>query len=171
MDRGNGRQILNAEKGSRFRPVSQDACLGGIPCAQFITWIPGVLSSANGNSCERPAACGKPSASRAGIILRDATIQRFEFTFEAAWKTLQLFLLHQGLETTGPRQVLKQAFALGLIPTLDEADIWLAMLEDRNLTTHTYREDPAETIAAHIRADYAARLVDLAQTLAALKLD
>ena len=45
-----------------------------------------------------------------GDILRDATIQRFEFTFEAAWKTLQLFLLHQGFEATGPRQVLKQAF-------------------------------------------------------------
>ncbi len=106
-----------------------------------------------------------------GDILRDATIQRFEFTFEAAWKTLQLFLLHQGLEATGPRQVLKQAFAFGLIQTPDEADVWLAMLEDRNLTTHTYREDLAEMIAAHIRADYAARLVDLAETVAALKLD
>lgn len=106
-----------------------------------------------------------------GDILRDATIQRFEFTFEAAWKTLQLFLLHQGLEATGPRQVLKQAFAFGLIRTPDEADVWLAMLEDRNLTTHTYREELAETIAAHVRADYAARLVGLAETLAALKLD
>lgn len=106
-----------------------------------------------------------------GDILRDATIQRFEFTFEAAWKTLQLFLLHQGFEATGPRQVLKQAFAFGLIQTTDEADVWLAMLEDRNLTTHTYREDLAETIAAHIRADYAARLIDLAERLATLKLD
>ena len=106
-----------------------------------------------------------------GDILRDATIQRFEFTFEAAWKTLQLFLLHQGFEATGPRQVLKQAFAFGLIQTPDEADVWLAMLEDRNLTTHTYREALAETIVANVRAHYAARLVDLAERLATLEFD
>lgn len=106
-----------------------------------------------------------------GDILRDATIQRFEFTFEAAWKTLQLFLLHQGFDATGPRQVLKQAFAFGLIQTPEEADVWLAMLEDRNLTTHTYREALAEVIAANIRAHYAARLVDMAGRVAALKLD
>ncbi len=82
-------------------------------------------------------------------ILRDATIQRFEFTFEIAWKTLQLYLLHQGLETTGPRQTLKQAFVDGLIATPEEADVWLAMLEDRNLTTHTYREAVAESIGPH----------------------
>lgn len=106
-----------------------------------------------------------------GDILRDATIQRFEFTFEAAWKTLQLFLLHQGFEATGPRQVLKQAFPFGLIQTPEEADVWLAMLEDRNLTTHTNRETLAEAIAANIRAHYAARLADMAERVAALSLD
>ncbi|MFO7542754.1 MAG: HI0074 family nucleotidyltransferase substrate-binding subunit [Thiobacillus sp.] len=106
-----------------------------------------------------------------GDILRDATIQRFEFTFEAAWKTLQLFLLHQGFEATGPRQTLKQAFAFGLIPTPEEADVWLAMLEDRNPTTHTYRETLAEAIALNIRAHYAARLVEMADRVAALNLD
>ena len=35
-----------------------------------------------------------------GDILRDATIPRFEFAFDAAWKTLQPFLLHQGFEAT-----------------------------------------------------------------------
>lgn len=63
-------------------------------------------------------------------ILRDATIQRFEFTFEVAWKTLQMYLQYQGYETTGPRQALKQAFTHGLIQTPEEADIWLAMLEE-----------------------------------------
>lgn len=104
-------------------------------------------------------------------ILRDATIQRFEFTFEAAWKALQMYLLYQGYEVLGPRQVLKQAFTHGLIQTTDEADIWLAMLEDRNLTTHTYREALAEAIAAHIRARYAASLHDMAARVAGLSLD
>lgn len=106
-----------------------------------------------------------------GDILRDAAIQRFEFTFETAWKTLQRYLQHHGIETADPRQALKQAFALGLIATPEEADIWLAMLEDRNLTTHTYREALAETIAAHIRADYARLLRELAEKLLALRLD
>ncbi|HUW29475.1 MAG TPA: HI0074 family nucleotidyltransferase substrate-binding subunit [Sulfuriferula sp.] len=104
-------------------------------------------------------------------ILRDATIQRFEFTFEIAWKTLQLYLLHQGMEATGPRQTLKQAFVDGLIATPEDADIWLAMLEDRNLTTHTYREAVAESIAAHIRRRYASQLHDMAVWVAKLTLD
>lgn len=104
-------------------------------------------------------------------ILRDATIQRFEFTFEAAWKALQLYLQYQGLEATGPRQAIKQAFAQGLIQTPEEADIWLAMLEDRNLTTHTYREALADAIAANIRARYAACLHEMAVRLSMLGLD
>lgn len=111
------------------------------------------------------------TSQQGGDILRDATIQRFEFTFEAAWKTLQLYLLHQGVEAAGPRQVLKQAFSLGVIQTPEEADVWLAMLEDRNLTTHTYRESLAEAIAANVRAHYATRLADMAERVAALCLD
>lgn len=104
-------------------------------------------------------------------IVRDATIQRFEFTFEAAWKTLQLYLQHQGLDATGPRQVLKQSFVQGLISTPEEADIWLAMLEDRNLTTHPYREDLAEAIVARAREQYADCLYDMAQRMSRLALD
>ena len=66
------------------------------------------------------------------------------------------------------RQTLRQAFAFGLIPTPEEADHWLAMLEDRTLTTHTDRESLAETIATHIRARYAALLMDMARRVAAL---
>jgi hypothetical protein len=40
-------------------------------------------------------------------IVRDAAIQRFEFTFELVWKTLQLYLEHEGFESAGPRAVLK----------------------------------------------------------------
>lgn len=104
-------------------------------------------------------------------ILRDATIQRFEFTFEAAWKALQMYLQHQGLEANDPRQVLKQAFAQGIIPSPEEADIWLDMLEDRSLTTHTCRESLAEAIAANIRARYASRLLELAERLSRQSLD
>ena len=102
-------------------------------------------------------------------IIRDATIQRFEFTFEVVWKTLKLFLERQGHECGGPRPTLKKAFAEGLIPTTEEADIWLRMLEDRNLTSHAYDQALAARIHLHIVRDYAALLGTMAgriQTLA-----
>lgn len=67
--------------------------------------------------------------------------------------------------------MLKQAFAQGLIRTPEEADIWLDMLEDRNLTTHTYREALADAIAARIRGRYAECLYRMAERLSALELD
>ena len=53
-------------------------------------------------------------------IVRDAAIQRFEFTFELVWKTLQLYLEHEGFEAAGPRAVLKRAFVIRLISDQDE---------------------------------------------------
>jgi len=47
-------------------------------------------------------------------ILRDAVIQRFEFSFELVWKGLKLYLERQGHECGGPRPTLKKAFAEGL---------------------------------------------------------
>jgi nucleotidyltransferase substrate binding protein (TIGR01987 family) len=68
-------------------------------------------------------------------LIRDATIQRFEFCFELAWKAIQETLRDQGLDCLSPRTCLAAAFKLEWFD--DEAG-WLAMLGDRNLTTHTY---------------------------------
>ena len=73
-------------------------------------------------------------------LVRDATIQRFEFTFKALWKTLKLYLQRQGHVCGGPRPTIKQAFAENLIASPEAADRWLQMLEDRNLTSHAYDE-------------------------------
>lgn len=102
-------------------------------------------------------------------ILRDAVIQRFEFSFELVWKALKLYLERQGHECGGPRPTLKKAFAEGLISTADEGDVWLQMLEDRNLTSHAYDEALAIRIYQHIVKDYAPLLGAMAgkiQTLA-----
>ena len=104
-------------------------------------------------------------------LIRDATIQRFEFTFEVVWKTLKLFLERQGHECGGPRPTLKKAFAEGLIPTPEEADIWLRMLEDRNLTSHAYDQALAASIHLHIVREYAALLGTMAGRIQALSWD
>lgn len=101
-------------------------------------------------------------------IARDATIKRFEFTFEVVWKTLKLFLEHQGHECNSPRSTIRKAFTEGLIATPEEADIWLRMLEDRNLTSHTYDEGLARRIYSGIVQEYAVRLGTMAATIQSL---
>lgn len=88
-------------------------------------------------------------------LIRDAVIQRFEFTLETVWKALKLYLEHQGFECGGLRQTLKKAFLENLIPDAEEADIWLQMLEDRNLTSHAYDETLAICIYQNIVRIYA----------------
>jgi nucleotidyltransferase substrate binding protein (TIGR01987 family) len=104
-------------------------------------------------------------------LIRDATIQRFEFTFEVVWKTLKLYLERQGHECGGPRPTLKKAFAEGLIHTPDEADVWLRMLEDRNLTSHAYDQTLAARIYDHIVRDYAPLLSTMAAQIETLTWD
>lgn len=78
----------------------------------------------------------------------DATIQRFEFTIELFWKLLKKILYTQGVTVQYPRDILKEAYAGGLI---DDEQIWLSMLNDRNQTSHTYDEDLADQIYLRIQ--------------------
>lgn len=94
-------------------------------------------------------------------IVRDACIQRFEFTFEMAWKALQGYALGEGIECNSPRDCLRAGFRLGLI----ERDAqWMAMVEDRNRSSHTYDEESARTIYRAL-PEYARLLRALLQNL------
>jgi len=101
-------------------------------------------------------------------LVRDAVIQRFEFTFELIWKSLKLYLERQGLDCGGPRSTLKKAFTEGLINSPDEADVWLQVLEDRNLTSHAYDEALANRIYQHVVQDYTALLGQMAAKIQTL---
>ena len=104
-------------------------------------------------------------------ILRDAVIQRFEFTFELVWKSLQLYLEHRGLECGSPRATLKKSFSEGLIQTPEDADAWLQMLDDRNLTSHAYDEALAQRIYQHIVQNYTPLLSQMAKHIQTLAWD
>jgi nucleotidyltransferase substrate binding protein (TIGR01987 family) len=104
-------------------------------------------------------------------ILRDAVIQRFEVSFELVWKGLKLYLERQGHECGGPRPTLKKAFAEGLIATPEEADVWLQMLDDRNLTSHAYDEALATRIYQHVVRDYSRLLGAMAGRIQTLTWD
>lgn len=102
-----------------------------------------------GQALDRLDEALRMKASEAGFasILRDAAIQRFEFSLELTWKTLKRALEAEGLEAATPRQALQKAFAAGWI---DEESLWLGMLRDRNLTSHTYREALAVEIHSRL---------------------
>jgi nucleotidyltransferase substrate binding protein (TIGR01987 family) len=80
------------------------------------------------------------------LVERDAAIQRFEYSTEACWKAAQSVLSMQfGLELASPKSVIRASAQNAL---LTEADARLAMdlVDDRNLTAHTYNEALAQAI-------------------------
>ncbi|HOM11790.1 MAG TPA: HI0074 family nucleotidyltransferase substrate-binding subunit [Rubrivivax sp.] len=90
-------------------------------------------------------------------IVRDALIQRFEFTFEAGWRAAYRWLRARGADVAEEAfAVLPRAFANKLIS--DEAG-WSEMRRKRNLTSHTYQEQLAIEVAAFVRGT-GVRLLD-----------
>lgn len=96
-------------------------------------------------------------------VVRDGVIQRFEFTTELAWKATREYLLDQGfVEVNSPKSVMKEAFSYGLIKN-DE--IWVQILNDRNLTSHIYKEDISIEICNRIIATHFNELKALSERL------
>lgn len=82
---------------------------------------------------------------------RDGVIQRFEFTFELLWKGVKVCLEDKGIEAKTPKDCLKAAFRVGWI---ENEQIYLDMLEDRNKTSHLYDEPESEKIFQRIKTSY-----------------
>ena len=79
-------------------------------------------------------------------------IKAFEYCFELAWNSLRDLLRSQGNATLlGSRDTLREAFRLGLI---SDGEGWMLMIQDRNLTSHTYNRATAEAIASNICRRY-----------------
>jgi len=78
---------------------------------------------------------------------KDATIQRFEFTFELGWKTIQTYIEDQGLECKSPKGCLREGARLEIIENLEE---WFKYLKARNLIAHIYNEKMADKIYSQI---------------------
>lgn len=77
-------------------------------------------------------------------FVRDSAIQRFEFTFELAWKAIKSHLEDSGIvPCLSPKACFREAHKRGLI---DYDTLWLDMVKLRNLTAHTYIEQVAEQV-------------------------
>jgi len=99
-------------------------------------------------------------------------VKAFEYTYELGWNTLRDLLRSRGAtDLLGSRDAIREAVNTGLI---SDGPIWMAMVRDRNLTSHVYNRSTAEAINANISADYLpafqrlrARLTPLAEDEAA----
>ena len=83
---------------------------------------------------------------------KEGLVQRFEYTWELAWKTLADYLNESGVifEKT-PKAVIRAAFAAGLI---EDGDIWMEALKARNLMSHAYDPKRFEKILIAIKGSY-----------------
>ncbi|MBI1317438.1 MAG: nucleotidyltransferase [Candidatus Hydrogenedens sp.] len=95
---------------------------------------------------------------------KEGMVQRFEFALELAWKTLKDYLEYGGadLVPVTPRSVIKEAFAARI---LEDGQVWMDMLDHRNLLSHTYDEAAFQQAVVAIRDRYQPALESLHEWL------
>jgi nucleotidyltransferase substrate binding protein (TIGR01987 family) len=87
-------------------------------------------------------------------IVRDAGVQRFEYTFEVLWKLLKEYLSYkEGIMCNSPKSCFREAFSVGILSE-EETVSFIQMTDDRNLTSHTYDEEVADLLFGKVRGYY-----------------
>lgn len=80
-----------------------------------------------------------------------ALIQSFKIVFELAWKVLKDYLATKGIEVYVPKDVIKSAFNIHILPN---GQIWIDMSNDRNSSSHEYNMDKVDKILEKISLEY-----------------
>ena len=94
-------------------------------------------------------------------------IQSFEFTHELAWNMLKDYLEDKGIAgLVGSKDATRTAFKNGLI---EPGEAWMKMIEDRNLTSHTYDPKVADAVVADILEKFYPAFKGMAKKFSALK--
>lgn len=94
---------------------------------------------------------------------KQGLIQAFEFTHELAWNLLKDYLQDQGNQNIkGTKDAIREAFKVELITDGEE---WMAMIQSRNLSTHTYDEATADRLVETIVERYYPLFVKLREEM------
>ena len=106
----------------------------------------------------------KEGPTKLSSLEKEGVIQRFEYSYELAWKTVKDFLEEGGLviAPVTPRQVLKDAFAAKVIT---DGQTWIDMLDHRNLLSHSYDPLVFEAAVTAIADRYLGAMEQLHQFL------
>ncbi len=81
---------------------------------------------------------------------KQGLIKGFEFTLELAWKMLKDYFAEEEVPIEGikgSKNIIRTAFKHELI---DQGDIWMKMIEDRNKSSHAYDLETAELLVKDI---------------------
>ena len=96
---------------------------------------------------------------------KQGVIQGFEIVHELAWNVLKDFLEFEGVQgIVGSRGAVREAFRREL---LDDGELWMDMIEKRNLSSHTYNKELAEELVNAIVGGYHAAFLALQQEMQA----
>lgn len=84
---------------------------------------------------------------------KEGLIQRFEYTYELAWKTMKDYMEDQGVvfDQITPRRVIKEAFSAKII---EDGQGWIDMMIHRNKLSHIYQEVVFKEAVHAIRDKY-----------------
>ena len=100
---------------------------------------------------------------------KQGLIQAFKYTHELAWTTLKDFLEYKGqMNIYGSRDASRKAFQLGIV---EDGEGWMAMIQNRNKTSHTYNKETAEEIVSAVKNTFYTLFTSLKTKLEELLLD
>jgi nucleotidyltransferase substrate binding protein (TIGR01987 family) len=115
------------------------------------------------------AAANLAKQRRLSDLEQQGLIQAFEFTHELAWNTLKDFLESRGAtKLYGSKDVTREAFARGLIGNGDE---WMAMIQGRNSSSHTYNQKTADELSAAILTSFVPELSNFCVSFEQLEME
>ncbi len=92
----------------------------------------------------------------------DGTVKRFELCYELSWKLIKAYLEDVGIVCKNPKDCFKYAVENGLI---ENENIWMEMIDDRNLLVHTYSSEDSREIFENIKDKYLDLFLHLIKTI------
>lgn len=88
-------------------------------------------------------------------VVRDSAILPFTLATETVWKAARSVIADQmgaeRLNSASPKAMVRESQIAGFL-TEEQTELALAMMNDRNLTVHTYDEEKAEELFSRLPA-------------------
>ncbi len=89
---------------------------------------------------------------------KQGIIKAFEYTYDLSWNLLRDYLLYQGIQDIrGPRDAFRFGFQYNII----KSDVFISMIQSRNLSSHTYNEDIVFELLEKIIKNYYPAFLEL----------
>ena len=103
------------------------------------------------------------------LLEKQGLIQAFEFTHELAWKVMKDYLEYQSaISVRGSRDAVRESFKYNFI---NDGNIWIEMIETRNISSHTYDKDIAENTVKSIINEYYVEFLDFESRMRKILID